>query len=364
MKSRALVLLAEREMEVREFPVPAEPFPGGAILRVLANGLCGSDYDLYSGKFAGTAYFNPPVIPGHEIVGRIEAIDPEAARRWKVAEGDRVAVEPMIRCGECRNCRLGRANHCSNVFSYSGVPLDASPGLWGGMSQYLMLRPGSGVYPVPAGLSDEDAVLFNPFGNAFQWTASVGGVAIGDRVLVLGAGQRGLACAAVAAAMGARQVIVTGLTRDAAKLALAPEFGATDVIDVELRDTVDTVADLTGGEGVDVAIDTTPGATAPLLHAIEALRPEGRLVVAGMKGREIAGLNTDRIFLKGLTLAGAFATTPWATVNALELLAGGRFPIKKMHTHRVGLDGAERAIRLLGGELPDENAIHVVVIPG
>lgn len=120
---------------------------------------------------------------------------------------------------------------------------------------------------------------------------------------------------------------------------------------------------MTNGEGVDVAIDTTPGATAPLLHAIAALRPEGRLVVAGMKGREIAGLNTDQIFLKALTVTGAFATVPWATWNALDLLASGRFPLAKLHSHRVGLNGVEHAIRVLGGEIPEESALHVTVIP-
>ena len=133
---------------------------------------------------------------------------------------------------------LGRGNHCANPFNYSSVSLDVSPGLWGGMSEYMMLRPGSGLYRVPDELTDSDAVLFNPFGNAFEWTARKGQVAVGDRVLVLGAGQRGLACAAVAATMGARQVIVTGLTRDEAKLALAPEFGATHTIDVDKQDTV------------------------------------------------------------------------------------------------------------------------------
>ena len=105
------------------------------------------------------------------------------------------------------------------------------------------------------------------------------------------------------------------------------------------------------------------GSTAPLVHAIAALRPEGRLVVAGMKGREITGLNTDQIFLKALTVSGAFATVPWATSNALELVASGRFPVHKLHTHRVDLDGVEHAIRVLGGEVPDESALHMTVIP-
>jgi threonine dehydrogenase-like Zn-dependent dehydrogenase len=363
MDARALVMVGERTLELWTVPVPDAAPPGGAIIRILANGLCGSDYDLYDGKFAGTGISRLPLIPGHEPVGRIEDIDRMAAHSWQVTQGDRIAVEPLIRCGMCPNCRMGRGNHCTDVFIYSSTSIDVEPGLWGGLAEYMVLKPGTGVYRVPDNLSDEDAVLFNPLGNAFQWACCVGGVSIGDRVLVLGAGQRGIACALVANECGASEVIVTGLGRDSAKLALAHEFGATTTIDVEANDTIDAVRSIVRGGEVDVVIDTTPSATDPILHAIELLRPEGTLVVAGMKGREIRGLNTDRIFLKALRIVGAYATVPWATEQALRVLGEGRYPFHKLHSMTVPLEAAEQAIQMLGGEVEGQSPLHITVVP-
>src|SRR5262249_52758064 len=106
----------------------------------------------------------------------------------------------------------------------------------------------------------------------------------------------------------------------------------------------------------------TPGATDPILHAMEVLRPEGRLVLAGIKGRETT-LNTDLIEKKVLNLVGSRATVPWDSWNALELVSSRRFPFEKLHSHRVGLDDVEHALQVLGGEVPTETAMHVTVIP-
>ena len=251
-------------------PVPDVPPPGGAILRVTANGICGADYDIYAGR-TDPRYTPFPFIPGHEMVGELVRVDPGAAARWGVAEGDRVSVENNVACGACRECLRGDAVFCRSGFTYSLTSLDVAPGLWGGMAEYMVLQPGTDLTKVPDHLSDRDAALSNAFGNAFEWTSQAGQVGVGDRVLVLGSGQRGLACAAVAREAGAAQVIVTGLTRDAHKLALAGEFGASAVIDVGTRPTVERVEALTDGEGVDVAIDTVPGDTAPILDAIALL---------------------------------------------------------------------------------------------
>jgi threonine dehydrogenase-like Zn-dependent dehydrogenase len=349
-------------MEVREFEVPAEAPPGGAILRVLVNGLCGSDYDLYVGHI-DQRYRPYPMIPGHEMVGEIALIDPSAEGAWGVSVGDRVAVEPIIGCGECEECIAGRGRFCARAKSYSATSITVDPGLWGGMSEFMVLRPGTRLHKISTALSNEDAGLFNPFGNAFEWTARTGQVQIGDRVLITGCGQRGLACAVVARESGAAQVIMTGLTRDAHKLALASEFGATDALNVEEVDTVDTVMALTGGHGVDKVIDTAPGATDTIVHGVEVLRNEGTLVLAGEKGRDITGLRTDWIHRKALTIRGAFATTPWSTAQAIRILSEGRYPFGKMHSHTVGLYDVERAIRVLGGEIDDGDVLHISVRP-
>jgi threonine dehydrogenase-like Zn-dependent dehydrogenase len=230
------------------------------------------------------------------------------------------------------------------------------------MAEVMALRPRSSVFKVPGHLTNEDAALFNPLGNAFHWTLEAGKVRPGDRVLVLGAGQRGLSCAVAAAEAGASQVIVTGLARDAHKLALAPEFGATHAIDVEATDTVEAVREITGGEGPDVVVDTVPESSEPIRHALEALRVGGTLVLAGVRGKTFDDFPFDRIRTRMLHVVGVSATTAWSVTNALRVLGEGRYPFHKLHSHTVGLEGAEDAIRMLGGEVPGE-PIHITVVP-
>ena len=86
-------------------------------------------------------------------------------------------------------------------------------------------------------------------------------------------------------------------------------------------------------------------------------------MLAGLKGRAITGLVTDSIFLKGLRVQGAFSRSRWSTKNSIRILAEGRYPFDKLHTHTVGLDGVERAIQILGGEIEGEQVIHITVVP-
>ena len=362
MKARAAVMVEPGTMEVREFAVPDSPPAGGAIIKIVANGLCGSDHDVFNEIVSENLEF--PVVPGHEMVGRIVMIDPAAAGAWGVTEGDRVAVEPIVYCGTCSNCISGRGRFCKHSFRYSLEPIGTGHGLWGGMAEYMVLVPGTRVIKVPEHLSDADAALFNTLGNSFEWAGQAGRVSLGDRVLVLGAGQRGLGCSMVACEAGAAQVIVTGLDRDTHKLALAPEFGAAAVINVEHENTVERVMELTDGEGMDLVIDTVPVATEPILHALTVLRPEGTLVLAGVKGREIRGLFPDVIYMKALAIKGALATIPWATANAMRVLGEGKYPFHKLHSHTFGLDDVERAIGILGGEITDPTPVlHITIKP-
>ncbi len=365
MRSRAVVMTGARSMEVRELSVPDEPPVGGAIVQILTNGICGSDWDVYSGEYSIGANGKPlpfPMVLGHEPVGRIVAIDPVAEADWGVKEGDRVVVESRVRCGECRPCLAGQVAQCQRSVTYSFLPIDQGSGLWGGMAEYMVLRPHSSVFKVPEGLSDLDAALFNPWGNAFHWAIGTGGITVGDRVLVLGSGQRGLACAVAAHEAGAAQVISTGLRRDAHKLKLAKEFGATDTINVEDQDTVATVKELTEGHGIDVVIDTVPGPGAPILHGLEVMRRGATMVLAGTHGTPL-GIPLDLFRNRDLRMLGATATTAWSVTNALRVLASGRYPLSKLHSHNVPFDEAEWAIRMLGGEIEGEEPIHVSVTP-
>src|SRR5207237_1279334 len=130
---------------------------------------------------------------------------------------------------------------------------------------------------IPASL----AVMFNPLGAGFRWAIEIPATGPGDSVLVLGPGQRGLASVIAARAAGADTIIVTGLSRDARKLALARELGADHVIDVEREDARARVRELTGGRGAEVVIEVTANAAEPVAEALHYVAAGGRIVLAG-----------------------------------------------------------------------------------
>jgi threonine dehydrogenase-like Zn-dependent dehydrogenase len=366
MKVRAMVMRAPRSLELEELPYPECP-EGGAIIQVTANGICGSDWALWSGEQQrpGGRPAPFPMVPGHEPVGRVAEISASAEQCWGVGVGDRIVVESKARCGTCPNC-VSSGGACRQPIIYSLVSVDHSPGLWGGLADYMALVAGSSVFRVPEHVSDDDATMFNPLGNAYYWVAEAGGVQPGDRVLILGSGQRGLCCAVAAHESGAQQVLITGLSRDAEKLALAPQFGATHCLDVEQVDTVAAVREHTDGHGVDVVIDTVPGAVAPLRDAVEVLRPGGRLVLAGVRGADAGAFPLEQFRVKQLSMAGVSGVTTSSVQRAVTTIADGAYPFHKLHTHVFDLIDAERAIRALGdlNSIATERVpIHVIVKP-
>lgn len=363
MKSRAAVTVGDREIELRTLAVPDRPPRGGALLRVTANGLCGSDYDLFSGhlRAASPGLVPLPLVSGHEIVGILDKVDPEAAEKWDVRAGDRVVVDPAVRCGQCLECRATVDNRCRGLLRYSTMPLSMGSGLWGGNAEYMELLPGTLVAKVPPGLSDEDAALYNPLGNAVHWMVTVAGVRPGDSVLVLGAGQRGFACSAVAHNAGAAQVIVTGLDRDQAKAPLLSRFGATGLIHAE--NTVAQVRELTGGEGVDIVVDTVPGTTTSTKDGLACLKRGGRLVMAGIKAGSMADLDINAVTLRELTVRGVFGSSTFGVRRAVEMLTEARYPFAELHTHRFDLTRLPEALAILGGEVPGEHPLHLTVLP-
>ena len=257
----AAVQTAPRSIEVRELPRPPIG-PDEAIVRVEACGICGSDIS----QLAGRPDIKYPVIPGHEPVGLIEEIGEVAAARRKVKIGDRVAVNAFVPCGTCRYCLSGTHEMCSGEMpNYGSSPVTLAPGLWGGHATHLYIHPQTVLHPVPAHVPGDLATLFNPLGAGLKWGVDVPGTGIGSTVVVLGCGQRGIACVIANRLAGASLIATTGLGRDRHKLDLALEFGADVAIDVETDDVVARVLDLTGGLGVDAVIDTTPHANQPVL---------------------------------------------------------------------------------------------------
>ena len=343
--------------EIREFPRPRIGDDDG-LLRIEACGVCGSDVEQYRGHLVRPGMF--PLIPGHEPLGVVVVVGGRAAERWGVSVGDRVAVEILRPCRACDYCLTGRYMSCPNRDgAYGMTPLSRSPALWGGFAEYLYLHPWAILHKVRPDIPPELAVMFNPLGAGVRWAAMLGEVGLGDTVLILGPGQRGLTSIIAARARGAGTIIVTGLSRDARKLALAREFGADHTINVDDEDVVARVSEITGGAMADVVLELTPIADQPIRDAIECVRHSGRIVLAGLKGGKPVELVTDRLINKGVTLRGAFGVNADAYIEAIRIIESGRFPIERMSSGTFELADTEAAIQ----SLADGDAIHTCVCP-
>ncbi len=246
--SVAAVAVGDKRVELDEFPLPG-PDDTAGLLRVEACGVCGSDIKKYS------ATSMSPTILGHESVGRIERVGSTAARRWGVAEGDRVLIEEYLPCGHCADCRSGEFRSCSQTdnqltkgaIRYGSTPVDVPPALWGGYSEYQYLHPSSVIHVAPDGVPAEHVAFALPLSNGIQWAQLDAGVRMGDVVVIQGPGQQGIGSVIASKAAGASMVIVSGLGRDAKRLELARDLGADRVVDIEQEPLVDVVDDATGG---------------------------------------------------------------------------------------------------------------------
>ncbi len=366
MSVRAAVLVADRHVETQEFPDVDVLGRGEALLRVEGCGMCGSDVEAYHGATAKQGLLEYPVIPGHESVGRIAAIDDEARQLWGIDTGSRVAVVSGPKCGTCDFCRVERPGWrpCPNSVTYGYRSSAIGSGLWGGFAEYLHLLPGSVLMPIPEHLSPQDCVLFNPLAAGFDWVVRSAGTQVGDSVLILGAGQRGLTSVIAAREAGAAQIIITGLGRDRKKLDLARRLGATLTVNIEEDSVVDAVRDMTDGRGAERVIEATPLAAQPVLDALDAARWGGTIVLAGLKGgRPVPSFPVDTVVHKVLTVVGVLGTSLWSNEQAIRTIASGKYPLDDLHSHTFGLDEAGYAMQLLAGEIGDEGSIHITIVP-
>jgi threonine dehydrogenase-like Zn-dependent dehydrogenase len=362
---RAMVQIGPSTLELQHLEKPVVG-DDEALIRVEACCVCGSDVSMYRAESHGSMRWEFPIIRGHEPVGVVESIGAGMAARNGLAVGDRVAVDPFLRCGTCRYCLDGLGELCSGGTpgrrnSYAMIPMTEAPGLWGGFATHLLATSQTILYPVPDHVPPRLAALFNALGGSIKWTLDAGGVGLGSTVVVLGSGQRGVGCAVAALAAGASFVAVTGLTQDGPKLRVAEQLGAHLTVDIEQEDVVDAVRAATGGGGVDVVIDTTPNSAQALRDAAALVRPAGTIVVAGLKHGDVDGFPIDRITMKQVTLKGVLGTGADHYRRAIALIASGRFPLDLMQTHVFPLEDVGHAIDVLAGAVPGEVPLSIVV---
>ena len=323
MTNRAAVLHAAGDVRIEERAVP-EPGPREVVVQITAVGVCGSDVHYYEHGRIGDFVVEQPMVLGHESAGRVSAVGSEVTRH---RVGDRVALEPGVPCGRCRECRAGRYNLCGDVRFFATPPID------GAFADFVAIHEDF-AFALPDGVSDEEGALMEPLSVGI-WACRKAGVTAGDRVLVTGAGPIGLLAQQVALAFGATEVTVTDVNAD--RLAVASRTGATRVLKVDEEPLEDA------GIEVDAFLECS-GHPAALAGGIRALRPAGTAVVVGMGPGTDAAIPLSLLQQHELWLTGTFRyanTYP----SAIALAAAGRVDLSAIITGHFGLEEAEAAMR-------------------
>lgn len=340
---RAAVFLGKGRLGIQDVPEPVLGGPDQVIIRVAANGLCGSDVhalDVPPGR-----PFAAGVILGHEYSGVVEARGPDAG----VSVGDRVAVMPNVPCQRCAQCRLGRPNLCADPGVFGSL---LGPRDWPGGAAELAIAPASCVFRVPDNVSLEVAALAEPLACVVNATSRLTW-GPGTSALILGAGPIGLMAMLIAKGAGVDPVIVAETLP--ARARFAKELGADLVVDPRSKDLTDAVYELAPG-GADSVIDAV-GSLLPA--AVAAAAPGGRVVIVGVDEQSAPAVPAFTVVQKELTIVGSWVIR-YTFPIALRLLASGGLGFDRLITHRVALEDTAQAIDLLrSGE-----AVKALVIPG
>jgi erythritol/L-threitol dehydrogenase len=343
------------DYRVESLPVPV-PGPGEALLRVEAVGICASDVKCYQGaaKFWGDesrpAWAETEVVPGHEITGRVVALDAAAAIRWGVSEGQRIVVEQIVPCWACRYCANGDYHMCQvhNIYGFKR----ATPG---GMQEYMTVPAGSLVHPISADIPPAHAAFAEPLSCSLH-AVERAALTFSDVVVVAGCGPIGLGMIAGAVAKSPAEIVALDL--DPRKLELAAHTGATVTVDVGREDAVAQVLDLTGGYGADVYFEAT-GHPSAVVQGLNLLRKLGRFVEYSVFKDEVSvdwSIISDD---KELDVRGAhLGQNCWPA--AIRLIEQGRLPLDDICTHQLPLADVARGLDLVAS---GQESVKVSLLP-
>jgi len=333
MKSACLI--GSQTIELREMPDPAAP-PDGLVLKMEACGVCGSDLRRWQeGPPPGVSH----LVQGHELAGVVVVTGPQVSH-FKV--GDRLAVAPDIHCGTCYYCRRGRFNVCTSL-----KLLGITPGLNGGFAERVLLpgellRNGI-VHRMPEGLSFQEGGLAETLSSVLAAHHKCQ-TALGETVVILGAGPIGCLHLVIAQARGARVIIAEP---NPLRRRRAEQFAPEAIIDVTQQDIIAEVMRRTDDLGADVVICANPvGATQT--QAVEMARRGGRIVLFGglPKASPMVSLNANLIHYGEQLLIGAFSYHPSFHEAALQTLARKVVNAAQFITHTRPLSQVTEAFQI------------------
>ena len=355
---RAWALNGPGELELVTKPVNL-PSKSEVLVEINAVAICATDLEIIHhgppAMIEGGSPFNKGFTPGHEYMGTVAALGP-GVDEFKV--GDRVAVEIHAGCGQCKRCRQGMYTSCHNYgrnfgqvdkgHRANGFTTD------GGFGEYAINNINTLVH-VPHKMSDEEATLIVTAGTATYGLTELGGLVAGESVVVSGPGPIGLMGVAVAKALGAQPVVLTG-TR-ANRLRMGQELGADHVVNVRTQNPVERVRELTGGVGADYVLECS-GAASAVNEAAYMCSRGGRVCLAAFPDSDvpvdIKHIVTNNIYLFGIRGEGRSATH-----RAAAMMEQRKFDASKIHTHTFMMADLPEALRYARERVDD--AIKVVV---
>ena len=328
-------------LKVEDVPVP-EVGRNDVLIKVKACGVCYSDVHKLHGS---VILKRTPVTLGHEISGEIA----EAGTEVKgFREGDRVAVCCMVPCGSCQHCLTGRENICARGEVTIGMQLD------GGLAEYVRV-PAGNVFKIPDAMSHEEAaILTDALATPYHAIRRLC-IKPGDWVVIYGMGGLGMCAVQVANLNGAR---VIGIDLFDAKLKIAKELGADHTINAKQDDPVKRTMEITNG-GADIAMEFI-GLAKTVQQAIKSVKPSGRIMLVGI-GKGVFNVDWQDILFKQLSLFACYGVVRADFPRLIELVSSGKINLKKLITHVVPLNEANRAIEILDKKI--DNPIRVVVKP-
>jgi threonine dehydrogenase-like Zn-dependent dehydrogenase len=340
-RMKANVFRGVNDIRVEDVPRP-HAGPGEAVIRVTLTTICGTDLHIVRGEYP----VKPGLVIGHEPVGVVEELG-AGVTGYKV--GDRVLVGAITPCGQCHACLSGHQAQCGHGSGYEAI------GGWrfgntinGAQAEYLLVPYAqANLAKVPDDLTDEQVVLLADIASTGFGGAEAGNIRIGDAVVVFAQGPIGLCSTAGAKLMGASTVI--GVDGDDARLAMSRRMGADVTLDFRHCNPVEEIRKLTGGTGVDVAIEAL-GTQQTFENCLNSLRPGGTLSSLGVYSGKLqipyqsfaAGLGDHRIVT---TLCPGGKERMRRLMNVVR---AGRFDPTPLLTHSFSLDDIAKGYAVFG----------------
>ena len=309
-----------RPLALREVDVPTELGPGEILCRVRMSTICGSDLHTVFGRRPEPV----PSILGHEIVGEIvdhHAHDLRDSNGMPLSRSDRVTWSIAASCLACRYCRTGMPQKCVRLRKYGHLPLNEPPHITGGYCEYVCLMPGTALFKVPPGLSDEVITPANCTLATAQNAVERVALSQKDTVLIQGAGLLGLYLCGLAGSEGCACIIVTD--PDPERLQMARRFGAHHCLCVDDRERAELVRRVRAccpNGSLTVSFEACGAREAPGIAA-DALDIGGRILLAGLvTPMSLLDIDANQVIRKYLTIAGIHNYEPAHLRKAVDFL--------------------------------------------